>query len=205
MVRIKVSEVNKENSTDKVDQILQGAMQEFLSHGYAGTSMDRVAASAGVSKATVYSHFGDKKGLFTSLIETLTRQRFQSVFGTEPLEGDPKTVLRELATKALEQMTNDEEYNNFKRVLIGESSRFPELAQVCVRCMTKPVLEITTTFLASHSELNIPDPEATARLMIGALVSFHMTQEIMHGKDIVPMESDRLIDALMYHITNCGK
>jgi TetR/AcrR family transcriptional regulator of autoinduction and epiphytic fitness len=69
-------------------------MQEFLKHGYAGTSMDKVALSAGVSKATVYSHFQDKEGLFKVLIENLASYKFNLIFGTEPIEGEPITVLR---------------------------------------------------------------------------------------------------------------
>jgi TetR/AcrR family transcriptional regulator, regulator of autoinduction and epiphytic fitness len=203
MVRIKADEVDRDNSVDKVEQILQGAMQEFLQNGYAGTSMDRVAVAAGVSKATVYSHFQDKEGLFKVLLEQLARKKNNSIFGTEPIEGEPVTILRQLETKALEQMVNDKEHSAFMRVLIGESGRFPELAQICVRAMIKPVAETLTHYLAAP-ELNIPDPEATARILIGALVHFHITQNVMHGKDIVPMESDRLIDALTHLITKCA-
>ncbi|MGL6341002.1 MAG: TetR/AcrR family transcriptional regulator, partial [Waterburya sp.] len=39
----------------KREQILQGAMKVFLQHGYAGTSMDRVAEVAKVSKNTIYN------------------------------------------------------------------------------------------------------------------------------------------------------
>lgn len=52
---------------EKAEQILQGALSEFLVHGYAGSTMDRIAKSAGVSKQTLYSYFGDKEGLFYSL------------------------------------------------------------------------------------------------------------------------------------------
>jgi TetR/AcrR family transcriptional regulator of autoinduction and epiphytic fitness len=203
MVRIKADEVDRDNSVDKVEQILQGAMQEFLQNGYAGTSMDRVAVAAGVSKATVYSHFQDKEGLFKVLLEQLTSKKNISIFGTEPIEGEPAAILRQVATKALEQMINDKEHSAFMRVLIGESGRFPELAQICVRVMIKPVAETLTHYLAAP-ELNIPDPEATARILLGALVHFHITQNVMHGKDIVPMESDRLIDALTHLITKCA-
>ncbi len=204
MVRIKTDEVDRDNSVDKVEQILQGAMQEFLQNGYAGTSMDRVAVAAGVSKATVYSHFQDKEGLFKVLIEQLANQKFNSLFDTEPMEGEPKIVLRQLGTKLLEQMNNDQEHSAFMRVLIGESGRFPELTQICVRAMIKPMLETLTQYLAAHPELNITDPEATARIILGTLVHFHVTQDVMHGKDIIPMESDRLIDALTHLITNCA-
>ncbi|MDF5738207.1 MULTISPECIES: TetR/AcrR family transcriptional regulator [unclassified Nostoc] len=203
MVRIKAGEVDRDNSIDKVEQILQGAMQEFLQHGYAGTSMDRVAVAAGVSKATVYSHFQDKEGLFKVLLEQLTSKKNNSIFGTEPIEGEPDVILHQVATKALDQMLNDKEHSAFMRVLIGESGRFPELAQICIRAMIKPVAETLTHYLAAP-ELNIPDPEATARILLGTLVYFHITQNVMHGKDIIPMESDRLIDALIHLITNCA-
>ena len=199
---MRVKEVETTGSTDKAVKILQGAMQEFLAHGYAGASMDGIASSAGVSKATVYSYFQGKEGLFKALIEKMTRERFVLVFGTEPLEGEPKVVLRQLALKALEQMTSDNnnKYYDFMRLLIGESGRFPELAKVFVNCMVKSALETLTQYLASHPELEISDPEATARIMLGSLVYYVMTQEIMHGKDIIPMEKERIIDGLMHLI-----
>lgn len=197
---MRVKEVETTGSTDKAVKILKGAMQEFLAHGYAGASMDGIASSAGVSKATVYSHFQGKEGLFKALIEKMTRERFVSVFGTEPLQGEPKVVLRELALRALEQMTSDNKYYDFIRLLIGESGRFPELAKVFVNCMVKPVLETLTEYLVSHPELEIPDPEATARITIGSLVHYVITQEVMHGKDIIPMEKERIVDGFMHLI-----
>jgi TetR/AcrR family transcriptional regulator, regulator of autoinduction and epiphytic fitness len=205
MVRERITEIDRDTSLEKVEQILRGAMHEFLLHGYAGTSMDRIAASAGVSKATVYSHFQDKQGLFKALIEKLAQERFHSIFGTQRLKGDPKIVLRRLITKALNQMLKDEEFRAFKRVLIGESGRFPELAQFCIQCLIKPTIEILTDYLATHPELKIPDSEATARIIVGSLVHFVMTQEMMNGKEIIPMESDRLIDALIHLILNSDK
>jgi AcrR family transcriptional regulator len=204
MARIKTDEVERENSSDKVEKILQGAMQEFLAHGYAGASMDKVAAAAGVSKATVYSHFQDKKRLFETLIEQVARKKFQSVFGTQPLQGEPHIVLRQLAATALERMTDNEEHKAFVRVLIGESGRFPELSEVFVRSIDKPAIETISQYLASRPELNIADPEAIARIIIGTLVHFMKTQEMFHGRDIIPMESDRLIDALIHLIVKCA-
>ncbi len=195
MELLKLSNTHPENS--KVEQILQGAMQEFLVHGYAGTSMDRVAASGGVSKATVYSYFQDKQGLFKALVEKLALERFRSVFGTEDLVGEPKKVLHELASKVLNVMLQDEEYMAFMRVLIGESGRFPEIAQFCVTSLVKPAVDTLHYYLASHRELNVSDPEATARIIVGSLVHFVMTQKMMHGSDILPMESHRITDTLI--------
>jgi TetR/AcrR family transcriptional regulator, regulator of autoinduction and epiphytic fitness len=198
-------ETDRSNSVEKMEKILQGAMQEFLARGYAAASMDRVAEAAGVSKATVYSYFQDKKGLFKALIEKLARKRFYSILGSQPLHGEPYVVLRRLAVTALDQMVKDQEYQSFERLLMGESARFPELAQVFIYSIAKPAIETISKYLAAHPELKIPDPEATARILIGSLVYFVTTQEIMHGKDIIPMEGDRLIDALTHLIVNCAQ
>ncbi len=45
------------------------AKRAFFDHGYAATSIEAVAAAAGVSKVTVYNHFGDKRGLFIAAVE----------------------------------------------------------------------------------------------------------------------------------------
>ncbi|MFB2983142.1 TetR/AcrR family transcriptional regulator [Microseira sp. BLCC-F43] len=204
MARIKASEAERESSVDKSEKILQGAMQEFLAHGYAGASMDRVASRAGVSKATVYSYFQDKEGLFKTLVEQMAAKRFQSVFGKQPPEGDASVVLPKLARTALAQMIEDKEHRAFMRVIFGESGRFPELAQVCVRCLAKPAIETVTQYLTAHPELNLPDPEATAWILIGTLISFMNIQEMLQGKEIIPIESDRLIESLTYLITGAA-
>ena len=50
--------------------ILDAAKRLFLVQGFTGVSMDQIAAEAGVSKLTVYSHFGDKESLFADAEST---------------------------------------------------------------------------------------------------------------------------------------
>lgn len=195
----------KAETTDKAEAILSGAMQEFLKQGYAAASMDRVAKAAGVSKATVYSHFDDKEALFEALVQRLAQQKIMSVFGSEPLQGDPCVVLRRLADAALTQMMCDEDHRSFIRLIMGESGRFPKLAQVFVKHQAKPTIDLLSGYLASCTELNIPDPEATARILVGALIHYMQLQEMMHGKEIMPFERDRLLDSLMHLVFSTAK
>jgi hypothetical protein len=60
------------------------------------------------------------------------------------------------------------------------------------------VLEKLVHYLASHPELNIPDPEAAARIFLGSVVQFIIMQEILHGKEIMPLDKERLIDSLTH-------
>jgi AcrR family transcriptional regulator len=47
---------------------MEAAAQAFLTGGYRGTSMDEIAAAAGVSKQTVYKQFVDKQRLFVEIV-----------------------------------------------------------------------------------------------------------------------------------------
>jgi TetR/AcrR family transcriptional regulator of autoinduction and epiphytic fitness len=181
---------------DKAIQILQGAMQEFLRNGYAGTSMDKVAATAGVSKPTVYSYFQDKEGLFKSLVRFVAQARCQKVL--EDLQGTPQQVIRRVLITAIEGGLHDTDYLNFVRLVAGESGRFPQLAQAFLENLTKPSVDQLTTYLKQHPELKLPDPEATARILMGSTVFFMLTQGIMHGEKIMPMEPERLVDGLIH-------
>ncbi|NQX03212.1 TetR family transcriptional regulator [Rathayibacter sp. VKM Ac-2856] len=51
------------------ERLLSAGLAEFSSHGPAGTRVDRVAASAGISKERIYSHFGSKDGLLLAVFE----------------------------------------------------------------------------------------------------------------------------------------
>ncbi|MEP0886027.1 TetR/AcrR family transcriptional regulator [Trichocoleus sp. ST-U3] len=198
----KTKSPDRELSAEKAKAILDGAMQEFLAHGYAATSMDKVAAAAGVSKATVYSHFQDKEGLFTALIQQLAQKK--SVFNLQniqSLEGEPSIVLRRFATGMLENVMTDPQILTLIRLIIGESGRFPELAQSFVRNIEKPTIEALSQYLASHPKLRLPDPEVASRTFIGALVHYIILQEMLHGEDILPLERNRLIDSLVDLIT----
>ncbi|TVQ18618.1 MAG: TetR/AcrR family transcriptional regulator [Leptolyngbya sp. DLM2.Bin15] len=178
-------------------QILQGALEIFLRQGYEGTSMDRVAAAAGVSKITIYKHFEDKEGLFTALIEQVTAQRFNQVFGTISLDDHPDQVLRQIAQKFLALLAVDDEYVAFLRLIIGESGRFPALAQLFIRSLPQKVWRSLGHYFDSHPDLAIAHPDAVARIFTGTLLSYAMTQRIMHGQHIAPMDPDLLIDCLI--------
>lgn len=196
--------LERSKSAEKSATILKGAMQEFLKHGYAGTSMDQIAKVAGVSKATVYSHFGEKESLFNAVIQDLVQEKFQTVMSLERPESlgqDPKQVLSEMVTKMLENTLSDRNFHNFIRIIIGESGRFPELAKAYVNNLAKPGITALTNYLKSHPELKLEDPEATVRIIVGSLVYFVMLQEMLHGKDIMPLESDRLTNTLIDLIT----
>ncbi len=189
----------------KAEAILEGAMREFLAHGYAATSMDRVASAAGVSKATVYSHFRDKEALFNSLVEHLAGERFRRIFGALRAEHGAEraaVTLRRLALSLLEIARTDEHLVAFMRLIVGESGRFPELARAYVNHLAKPVIENLAGYLKTRPELKLRDPQAAARVFMGTLVYYIIVQEVLHGRKLLPMKRERLVDGLVTLITD---
>jgi TetR/AcrR family transcriptional regulator, regulator of autoinduction and epiphytic fitness len=184
--------------SSKPPQILRGAMQEFLARGYAAASMDRVAAAAGVSKATIYSHFGDKETLFKALVEQMAKQRMQSILSHMDETLEPRQALRSLFQEAIVDCCNNTEFHDFHRMLVGESGRFPELATTFVEHLCKPGIEALSEYFQRCPDFDFPDPAAIARIVVGGIVHFGLVQHILHGEAIIPMESDRVVAGLEY-------
>lgn len=150
-------------SVDKRRAVLGAARVLFMERGFAGTSMDDVAAMAGVSKQTVYAHFSDKHRLFTELIETDVGQldvaKHPLVTGM-PESDDIGRDLREYARFHL-SVVMQPELLRLRRMLIGEAERFPDLARAWFA--NGPELSIAmfaSWFAALHRRglLNVPDP-----------------------------------------------
>ena len=76
---------------EKGAAILEAAKRLFIAQGFDGTSMDQIAAGAGVSKLTVYSHFGDKETLFAAAAKAYCEQQLP----TSMFEAHPEVPLRE--------------------------------------------------------------------------------------------------------------
>ncbi|MGD1806594.1 TetR/AcrR family transcriptional regulator [Dapis sp. BLCC M126] len=204
MAKIKRQKKLQGGGIDKAEQILRGAIPEFLKNGYTCTSMDKVAKTAGVSKQTLYSHFKDKEGLFTALVKRMATKKYNFVW-SQPLEGEPEEVLRNLADRILTENINDSEYLEFVRLIIAESGNYPDLSKLFLTQIAKPAVQILTKYLQEHQELNLDDPEATARIFVGSLVYFILNQKLLHGIEIMPMKADRYIDNLVTLINRKDK
>jgi AcrR family transcriptional regulator len=53
------------------ERIFTAATAEFAAHGFAGASVDRIAATARLNKAMIYYHFGSKAGLYREILRDM--------------------------------------------------------------------------------------------------------------------------------------
>src|ERR1700726_4815968 len=83
-------------------QILDAAIEVFLENGYGGATIDLVVERAGASKATVYSFFGGKDGLFAAMVEERC-ERILSAFGDpEVADSNVLSALTHIARRYVE-------------------------------------------------------------------------------------------------------
>jgi TetR/AcrR family transcriptional regulator, regulator of autoinduction and epiphytic fitness len=186
----------KQKAANKAEAILAGAMQEFMACGYAAASMDRIAVAAGVSKPTLYSYFQGKEGLFTALIQQMS-QSDRILDKVRFLQHPIGDSLKLMAIDFLDKFAGEQPLLSLFRLIIGESGRFPELAQTFVRNFEQPILETLSDLLAQHPDLKVADPDVTARFFVGSMVHYGIVQEILHGQEILPLDRDRFIDGLI--------
>lgn len=112
----------------KFDQVLEGARDVFMVDGFEGASVDDIARAAGVSKATLYSYFPDKRLLFMEVANMECARQSQSAFDCIDMNGPPRDVLCQAGAHFLRFITSKFGQQIF-RICVAESDRFPEIGR----------------------------------------------------------------------------
>ena len=110
----------------KRDAMIAAASRAFFDHGFAATSIEQVAADAGVSKVTVYNHFGDKRGLFAASVE----RECEKMRGQFAIAPDMRGSLRDRLIAIGEAMVgflSRPEMVQFERRIAAETEHEPEI------------------------------------------------------------------------------
>lgn len=99
--------------------ILDEALPVFLKHGFGNTTVEQLASAAHVTKRTIYSYFGDKAGVFAEMVQSLATTVSDHAPDNETLETLSARIVYRL---------DSAELIGLHRLVIAESTRFPELA-----------------------------------------------------------------------------
>jgi TetR/AcrR family transcriptional regulator, mexJK operon transcriptional repressor len=191
-------------SGPKGQAIAAAALRLFLRDGYERTSVDAIAAEAGVSKRTIYNRYGDKENLFLSVLRDsytammLTlREIAEAHLGEERLAARDRDVQQDLTAFAREvtaRLTTAPERIGLARLVLAEAPFFPGLMrqEMGPRSM-HGVFARSLAGLAEAGRLAIDDPDEAADHLM-ALTSNQINARTLFGT--VPMsdaELDRVI------------
>lgn len=120
-------------SERKHQAIARAALTLFASDGYERTSVDAIAAEAGVSKRTVYSHYGDKETLFLSVVRDTYEAmlaRIGEIVGRVAWERDLRAALISCMTEVTRSVIRSPERSTLVRLLMAEAPHFPDLIEL---------------------------------------------------------------------------
>lgn len=139
--------------------ILDVAKRLFSQNGFDGVSMDQIAAEAGVSKLTVYSHFGDKESLFSAAIRAKCEEQLPSTLFLAGLEGSLREQLSAIA-RAFLQLITSEEAIAMHRMMMVPGTGDTHVRELFWQAGPQQVKDAFADFLRSRvarDELQIPD------------------------------------------------
>ena len=137
--------------------ILDAAKQMFTQHGFDGVSMDQIAAAAGVSKLTVYSHFGDKEALFVEAVRGVCEELMPDLFVAD-LDGALREQLTAIANAFFRMITSDAALSTHRMMLTQSSD--VRVREMFWQAGPQRVQEAFSAFLqarADKGELDMPD------------------------------------------------
>jgi TetR/AcrR family transcriptional repressor of mexJK operon len=156
---------------EKRAAILEAAKRLFPQHGFEGTSMDAVATEAGVSKLTVYSHFGGKEALF---METV-RCKCDGMMPCSLFELDVRAPVRGQLlgiARAFFDMVMSDSALGMHRTLVASSQQSPKLARLFWDAGPMQVQAALATLLQQEvdaRQLDIADTRLAARQFFSLL------------------------------------
>lgn len=167
--------------------ILLAAQEAFFANGFLGTSMDQVAATAAVSKQTVYKHFSDKQTLFREVVTNVVRAREGGIplhlfsEGEGSLEGRLRAFSRDFLKGVMQP-----DVLKLRRLVIGEVGRFPELGKVFYDLGPKRAAKQLACALGEAADrhgLTMKDPEVAAEHLLSLILSKPLDQSMLLGDE----------------------
>jgi TetR/AcrR family transcriptional repressor of mexJK operon len=158
----------------KQDAILKSARSEFFEYGYAAASIERIAATANVSKVTIYNHFQSKENLFSAMISS----ECNVMRGQLPNLSSVETSLRAELLYFVHSMMaflSSPDIIRFDRRMAAEVDRHPEMGELFLNAGPRRMKAMLTAMISDEMErgrLAKADPQEAAAHLYGSIKGF---------------------------------
>ncbi|MEM6408412.1 MAG: TetR/AcrR family transcriptional regulator [Pseudomonadota bacterium] len=181
----------------KYTQVVAGARKVFLAEGFEGASVDHIAREAGVSKATLYSYFPDKRILFFEVAKEECARQADRALQVDRTDLPVREMLSHMAHSMMEFMTSDFAQRIF-RICVAESDRFPELGQEFYMSGPQLMEDRLSAYFSQaveRGELKIDDVRLAAQQFEALMKADVFVKKVFNILDEPePRQVDRVID-----------
>ncbi len=184
----------------KHNAIAGAALVLFARDGYERTSVDAIAAEAGVSKRTVYSHYGDKENLFLLVLhETydVMRDRISAIVNRTLRQVDEVDDVEESLISCVRDtvrtITRAPERSTLVRLIISEAPHFPDVLDLWHNGGIVPLIAEPLARLAAAGRLAIDDPAQAADQLYALTFGQVSTKSMMGTIQLTDTAAERII------------
>jgi len=190
----RVGRPRRGTEAERNDLLIAAATRAFLRDGYGSTSIDKVAAEAGVSTRTIYERFKNKGDLLSAVISRLVERDMETVLATEELDRlDPRQALTAIGEVITGRACNPDSAALF-RICAAESHRFPELAAKMRGSAKARVDNAIANYLRRQTlrgALSLADPDRAASLFL-QMVCAELRECLLFGsaEDMAKLDSE---------------
>ncbi|TIP27850.1 MAG: TetR/AcrR family transcriptional regulator [Mesorhizobium sp.] len=163
-------------------QIERAAYKLLKERGYGGTSMLGIAKEAKASNETLYRWYGDKKGLFKTMVENNARMTKTALDAAIRDEADPLATLENVAPILLSMLLGERAISLNRAAASDESgelgaaiaaggrdSVFPLIEKLIQRGLERSALTAPSARMAADWFLNLLIGDLQIRRVIGTL------------------------------------
>ena len=187
----------RRRSEARPGEIVQAALDLFVEKGFAATRMDEIAKRAGVTKGTVYLYFPSKEELFHAVVEEMMGSQMEMAERLVAEHTGPTPELVAELIRAWWRVGGSSHIACMGKLITGEASNFPELAQyyvdhVVVRA--RRIFEAAIRRGIERGELRDVPVNYAARLGIAPLVQASIYQRSLQAYDPDGWELERYLE-----------
>ncbi|WP_192499122.1 TetR/AcrR family transcriptional regulator [Skermanella pratensis] len=180
--------------------ILDAAWTLFLEKGFERTTLADIIALSGGSRSTLYEAFGDKDGLFETVI-TLKCEEFVERFRNIPFrDGDPERALTDFGMNFVQGILSPDS-PKIMRLLIANADQLPRAIDAFLKGGPAVIKGILADYLGSataRGELRIADAEQAAATFMGLLHGDQYLKMLLRPSELAtPEEMDRHVQGVV--------
>ena len=179
-------------------EILEAALHEFVTRGFAATRLDDVARRAGCTKGTIFLYFANKQELFKAMVRQTVLPRIQQAETlVEQHRGSQRDLLVQLMRSRWEAVVNSRT-SGLPKLMFAEAGNFPELAKFHfdeVVSRSQAVIQGVLRAGIAAGEFRELDAESVARVAVSPLLMAAMWKHSFEAHGVVRIDSERFFEA----------
>lgn len=178
----------------KREDIIEAAVKEFKTSGFRATSMDRIAATAQVSKRTVYNHFASKEVLFQAITQELCDRAMQI---SEHTYNPEIPVRRQLQTIARQEISllSSAEFLDMVKMITSESLASPDLTRANFENFQDTGIGVVKWIIEASKDgkLAVTNPVIAGKQFLALIETFALWPQLYGVKPIPKKEEQQII------------